>query len=506
MTTQTLTLVFLAVYAIMMTCAGIYSFKRTKTMNDFLLGGRNIGAWMSAFAYGTSYFSAVLFIGYAGKTGWSNGLSGIWIGVGNAVIGSLLAWLFLAKRTRNMTHNLGASTMPELFRARYNSNGLKIFSALIIFIFLVPYSASVYMGLGYMFSTVFPNIPYNVWMLIIALLTAIYLVLGGYIATAITDFIQGIIMIIGVIAMVLFIVNSPSVGGFSAAFHKLYEIDPDLVSVFGGGKWFNLLSMIMLTSVGALGLPQMIHKFYAVKDDDSIKRATVISTLFALLIAGGAYFSGALSRLVLNNELPLTDGVPNYDAIMPNVLLNALSGSIAAKMVFGTIILLLLSASMSTLASIVLTSSSAITVDLASFSKRKEKISSMFSMRLVCLIFVLISYLFASFKVSFIIAIMSFSWGTVAGSFIGPYVYGLYWRGTTKIGAWAGMLSGFLTSILLICVTAITKGFSVATQYSPAFGVCAMIVSLIAVPLVSGLTPKFSKEFNDKIFALDAKG
>lgn len=502
MTTQTFAIVFLAVYAVLMLIIGIYSYTKTKTMNDFLLGGRNIGPWMSAFAYGTTYFSAVLFIGYAGKTGWGIGISGVLIGVGNALIGSLLAWLVLAKKTRSMTHNLSASTMPEYFSKRYDSKKIKIFSAIIIFIFLVPYSASVYMGLGYMFNAIFPSIPYGAWMLIIASLTAVYLVLGGYVATAISDFVQGIIMIFGVIVMIYFIVTNPAVGGISQGISRLSQIDPDLVNPIGGSRWFNLASMIFLTSVGALGLPQMIHKFYAVKDNGAIKRATTISTLFCLLISGGAYFVGSFGRLILNNKVPVVGGKANFDAIMPNVLIKALSTNVLSNIVFGIIILLVLSASMSTLASIVLTSSSAITVDLASFFRKKETKSSMFAMRMVCLIFIVLSFVFASFKVSFIIAIMSFSWGTVAGSFLGPYVFGLYWRGTTKIGAWAGMLSGFLTSILLVVVTSVTRGFSVATQNAPTFGVIAMIVSIIVVPLVSLITPKFTKEHNDMVFTV----
>lgn len=510
MSTQTITIIFLVIYGVVMLAVGLMSISKTKTMNEFLLGGRKIGPWMSAFAYGTTYFSAVIFIGYAGRIGWGIGIGSVLIGVGNALLGSLLAWLLLANKTRVMTHNLGARTMPEFFKARYNSNGMKAFAAIVIFIFLVPYSASVYTGLSYLFNCVFPGVSMNTWMLIIAALTAIYLVLGGYIATAMTDFIQGIVMIVGVVLLVAFITTNPAVGGIANGIDKLKAITPnghDLVSIWGGKNWLSLLSLIVLTSLGAWGLPQMIHKFYAIKDKKSIKSATVISTLFALLIAGGAYLVGSFGRLILNNAAPLLqNGKINFDAIIPDVLVKALSVNVWSNIVFSIIILLVLSASMSTLASLVLVSSSAITVDLASFfGKKEENKQSMFFMRIVCFLFIALSYIFASMNVGFIIEMMSFSWGTVAGCFLGAYIWGLYWKGTTKLGAWAGMIAGFSTTIMLILVTTFTAdsvsaGFTAAKGNAPLFGMYAMIVSLVAVPLVSLITPKFSKEHNDMVF------
>ncbi|MDP4108733.1 MAG: sodium:solute symporter, partial [Bacillota bacterium] len=355
---QLIALIFLGIFVVVMLVIGFTSMGKTKTMSEFLLGGRNIGAWMSAFAYGTTYFSAVIFIGYAGKTGWQIGIGGIWIGIGNALLGSLLAWKFLAKRTRSMTHRLNASTMPEFFQARYLSRNMKILAALIIFVFLLPYSASVYMGLGYLFSAVFPHVSYIYCMLFIAVLTAAYLITGGYVATALTDFIQGIIMIAGVILMVACIVTNPVVGGLSAGFAKLRALEggTGLVNLFGGENWFSLVSMIMLTSFGAWGLPQMVHKFYAIRDEKSINKAMVISTAFAAIIGMGAYFVGTFGRLFLNNTLPKE----GYDKIVPDMLVAAISKGILSNVLLSVILLLVLSASMSTLAAHVLTSSSAI--------------------------------------------------------------------------------------------------------------------------------------------------
>ena len=498
--TQTIAIIALAVFIAVMVAVGLYSYRRSKTMQGFLLGGRNVGAWMSAFAYGTSYFSAVIFIGYAGKTGWTVGLGGIWIGIGNALLGSALAWMLLARRTRTMTHTLGASTMPEFFQARYQSKNMKFLSAVIIFIFLLPYAASVYMGLGYFFNAIFPGVPVVYCMLIIAVISAFYLVLGGYVATTITDFIQGLIMIVGIIVMVCCIVMNPQVGGVAEGLRKLAqtpEVGQDLVNLFGGSNWLNLLSMVLLTSFGTWGLPQMIHKFYAIRDNKSIRHATVISSAFAALIGVGAYFVGTFGRLYLNNTLP----AQGYDKIIPDMLVAALGNGVFLNVVLSIVLLLVLSASMSTLSAIVLSSSSAIAVDLVGELKPDlAKKKQMLLMRALCLAFVAFSFLVASGNISFIIALMSFSWGTVSGCFIGPYIWGLYSKKTTQAGAWAGMIGGLITELALIIVVTASSGFDAATANSPLIGVLAMVVSIVIVPVVSAFTKRMDDAYLLTVF------
>lgn len=505
--TQKIAFLFLILFTLMMIAIGVHTSKKAKTMDGFLLGGRNIGPWISAFAYGTSYFSAVIFIGYAGKTGWTVGIGGIWIGIGNALIGCLLAWILLAKRTRSMTHTISASTMPEFFEGRYHSRGLKIYSALIIFVFLVPYCATVYKGLGSLFSQIFPVFGEHgevICMLIIALLTAIYLVLGGYIATVMTDFIQGIIMLVGVVVMVAVVVANPVVGGFSEGFAKLRAIDPQYTRLFGGNMWSFLLMNILLTSIGTWGLPQMIHKYYAIDNEKNIFKAAVVSTAFATVIGVGAYVVGAFAKLYLNNQLPAGG---NYDAVIPQMLMQALSGNVFTNIVLSIILLLVLSASMSTLSSIVLTSSSAIAVDLLPMvSPNYSKTKQMVLMRVLCFVFVAASFLFASLKIAFIMQLMSFSWGVVAGCFIGPYMWGLYSKKITRAGAWAGMLSGIVIVgggtlyYTLSCADGLAAGFKIASNLSQNMGVIAMAVSFVITPLVSLFTPKMSQEEIDAVF------
>lgn len=494
---QIYTLIALGIYALTMAVIGFISYGKSKSIDGFLIGGRKIGAWSTAFAYGTTYFSAVVFIGYAGQHGWNIGIGAIWIGIGNAVLGCLLSWILFANRTRKMTKHLEAKTMSEYFEKRYASKSMKIFAAIVIFIFLVPYSAAVYKGLGSLFSAVFPGVETWVWMLIIACLTAIYLVAGGYIATAYTDLVQGIIMIVGVVCLVFAVINHGNVGGISGLIENLGKFeslpgDPNpttgeqLTNIFGGSSFKFLCFNIMLTSFGTWGLPQMLSKFYAIKDTAAIKRGTIVSTIFCIIIGCGAYLIGSTSRLILGGKLP-EGGV---DSVIPTLLIEVLSGGTLGIVLLAIIMILLLSASMSTLGAVVLTSASAVSVDLIP-SLRKKPIkpqSQMILTRVICLIFVACSFIFATQNIPIIVSLMSFSWGVVSGCFIGPYIWGLFSKRITKIGAYAGMIAGLLTVGISTLVITLTSSFSAAAAKSPEMGVAAMAVSFVVVPLVSLLT------------------
>ncbi|MBQ3235049.1 MAG: sodium:solute symporter [Clostridia bacterium] len=500
---QLYTIIALGLYAVAMAVIGVISYNKSKTLDGFLIGGRKIGAWATAFAYGTTYFSAVVFVGYAGQHGWNIGIGSIWIGVGNAVLGCLISWLLLANRTRKMTKSLDAKTMPEFFAKRYDSKEMKIFSAIIIFIFLLPYSAAVYKGLGALFSAVFPGVQTWVWMFIIACLTAVYLVVGGYVATAYTNLVQGVIMLVGVVCLIIAVLCHGSVGGISGLIENLGAIEGDgaqLTNIFGGSSFKFLCVNIMLTSFGTWGLPQMVSKFYGIKDTAAIKRGTIISTIFCVVIGCGAYLIGSASRLVLGGELP-AGGV---DAVIPTLLMKVLGDGTMGLILLAIIMILLLSASMSTLVAVVLTSASSISVDLipALLKKKIEPNKQMFLTRSLCLVFVACSFVFATQNIPIIVSLMSFSWGVVSGCFIGPYVWGLFSKKITKIGAFAGMISGLLVVGIGTLILSLTSdlGFAAAAAKSPEMGVIAMAVSMVVVPLVSLITKQKDKERVEEIF------
>lgn len=470
-------LLFLGLYVAMIVGIGVFSRTKINGISEFFLGGRSVNPWMSAFSYGTAYFSAVLFIGYAGKLGWNFGVSSLWIAVGNVIVGSLVAWRVLGPKTREMTKRLNASTMPEFIGIRYKSKNLKITTAVIIFIFLVPYSASIYKGLGYLFEQVF-GIPMFTAMLVMSILTAAYLFLGGFVAATIADFIQGLIMICGVIFMMFYVFTHKSVGGVSEAINNLKNIDPALSSMFKMKNPLIMISLVILTSLGSWGLPQMVHKFYTIKSEKDIMCAKWVSTIFAAIISIGAYSVGSVSRLVLNNQMP-----KEIDMIIPQVLNAALP-----EWVFALILVLVVSASMSTLASLVLASSSAITIDLLkTIRPDMESKKQVVIMRILCITFVALSFILAVQKSS-ILSLAALSWGAVSGSLLAPYLLGLYWKGVTRAGVWASIIVALTVVIGGACI------LGLKSPYIPVVSTVALVAPLIVLPVVSKVTTIFEEE------------
>ena len=496
----TLTIIFLAV----MIGVGLYTRKQASSVDGFVLGGRSVGPWLTAFAFGTSYFSAVVFVGYAGQFGWKYGLSSTWIGIGNAVIGSWLAWVLLGRRTKLMTQHIESRTMPDFFGTRYADQGLRVAASIIAFVFLIPYTAGVYKGISTLFEMGF-GIPYEYCVVIMAILTAIYVILGGYKATAMNDFIQGIIMLFGIVAIIVAVLNAQ--GGFANAVDKLASLPSDADPAVNGGfaSWFGpdpwgLLGVVVLTSLGTMGLPQMVGKFYSITDESAIKRGTIISTFFAFVVAGGCYFLGGFGRLydpvVVNGKIAFDSIVPAMLVTLPDVLI-------------ALVVLLVLSASMSTLASLVLTSSSTMTLDLIYRDKKSlpgevedgtiddivaEKIErrKVVVMRVLIMFFIAISLLIALNPPTFIAQLMGISWGALAGAFLAPFMLGLYWRGVTTVSVWACFIWGVGITVVNMLL---------GNPINPInCGAIAMVGGFPVVWIVSLLTKKMPQQTVDTIF------
>lgn len=519
-------------YIVLMLVLGYWSMKRTKDVGDFFIGGRTLGPWISAIAYGTTYFSAVLFVGFAGKIGWGFGMYSLLVALGNALIGTLFAWWLLARRTREITERLDAITMPEFLAARYGVAWLKPVAALVVFIFLVPYSASVYQGLGYLFE-VNLGIGYLPAIAFMAVLTGVYLVMGGYLAVARTDFVQGLLQFFGVVVMVLLFAKATSLGvagnvmaGLEPGHAPGLFAPPKPGQLFPG--WLTLASLVFMTSVGPMGLPQMVQKFYSIKSHDVVVRGTIIATVFSLFIACGAYYTGALSHHFFSapkppaaaasaapgapapatakpvaapaaggkQELPmLPNGKgPDFDRIVPQMLTDHTPPWFSV-----VVLLIVLAASMSTLASLVLVSSAAVVVDLigARETRRNTAAQGLVLMRVLCGVFVGLSVVLASYKVDAIVTLMSMSWGALAGAFIGPYVWGMFWRKVTAWGAVAGFVGGLGTAVCLF--------LQLGPANAPMAASIAMVASLIVTPVVSLLTPKLPAAMVDKAFGITAK-
>ena len=489
----------LIVFFAVMIGTGLYCRKHATNVDGFVLGGRNVGPWLTAFAYGTSYFSAVVFVGYAGQFGWKYGIAATWAGIGNALIGSLLAWWLLGKRTRVMTQHLGSATMPQFFESRFSSSGLKLAASVVIFIFLIPYTASLYNGLSRLFGMAF-NIDYSVCVIVMAILTGVYVIAGGYMATAINDFIQGIVMIVGIIAVVAAVLKTN--GGLSEAIAALGQVTDSSASAEAGAfnsllgpDPVNLAGVVLLTSLGTWGLPQMVQKFYAIKNEKAIGKGMVISTVFALIIAGGCYFLGGFGRLYSDRIDIAANG---YDSIIPTML------SDLSPLLIAVVVILVLSASMSTLSSLVLTSSSTLTLDfikgrvVKDMSEKKQ----LLIMRALIAVFIAISVVLAILQyksnVTFIAQLMGISWGALAGAFLAPFLYGLYWKRATAASIWVNF--GFSTIVMLLNIVA-KPIFPQMLQSPINAGAFCMLAGLVIVPVVSAFTKPPHKEHIDQVFS-----
>ena len=482
-----------------MVAVGLYCRRHATDVNGFVLGGRSVGPWLTAFAYGTSYFSAVVFVGYAGQFGWKYGIAATWAGIGNALLGSLLAWAVLGRRTRVMTQHLDSATMPQFFERRFQSKALKLAASAIIFIFLIPYTASLYNGLSRLFGMAF-NIDYSVCVIVMAVLTGIYVIAGGYMATAINDFIQGVIMIFGIIAVIAAVLKSQ--GGFLAALDALGQVSdpsvsatPGVFNSFFGPDPVNLLGVVILTSLGTWGLPQMVQKFYAIKSEQAITKGMIISTVFAMIVAGGCYFLGGFGRLFSDKIDIAANG---FDSVIPTML----SGLPA--LLIAVVVILVLSASMSTLSSLVLASSSTLTLDFlkGTVVKDMDEKKQVRWMKGLIVVFIAISVVLAIIQykssVTFIAQLMGVSWGALAGAFLAPFLYGLYWKKTSRAGVWAS----FAFSTVVMLANIFWRASFPALLRSPInAGAFCMIAGLVIVPVVSMFTAKPDQKHLEQVFS-----
>ncbi len=492
-------IIMLVIFFAVMVGIGFYCRRNSTDVSGFVLGGRSVGPWLTAFAYGTSYFSAVIFVGYAGQFGWKYGIASTWVGIGNALIGSLLAWVILGRRTRIMTQHLNSATMPQFFEARYGSRALKIAASIITFIFLIPYTASLYNGLSRLFGMAF-DIDYSICVIVMAVLTGIYVIAGGYMATAINDFVQGIIMLFGICAVIGAVLKSQ--GGFLAALNGLGQISDETVSTtpgvfnsFFGPDPLNLLGVVILTSLGTWGLPQMVQKFYAIKSEKSIATGTIVSTFFALVVAGGCYFLGGFGRLFSDKIDIAANG---FDSVVPTMLAGL------PDILIAVVVILVLSASMSTLSSLVLASSSTLTLDLlkGNVVRDMDEKKQVSIMRWLIVVFVAISVIIAIVQyrsnVTFIAQLMGVSWGALAGAFLAPFLYGLYWKGASRIAVWCSLI---FSTVVMLANMLVRSSFPKLLQSPINAGAFCMIAGLVIVPIVSLVTPKPDKTVVDEAFA-----
>ncbi|WP_303862662.1 sodium:solute symporter [Alkalibaculum bacchi] len=425
-------------YLLCMITNGVISRKKIVDADSYYTGGRNVGAITSASAYLTTFFSAVMF-SLCGSLGFEMGISVMWIGIMNALITGLFAWTFLAGRTRQLSEDLGVYTLPQIVEARLNSRFLRMFTAFVILAFLIPYSASVYQGISFIFLRLF-DIPFEYCIIALAVVTALYVALGGNSAMMSNSVIQGVLILVCVSIYYIVFFKNEAIGGFKVGLQTLVSLEGgrDLVALFGGKNFLKVFATVILTSVGGCATPQLISKFISV-EKTKIKTTSIIATVGCLFIAGGMYFVGGFSQIFFQKGyLPVPD---TADKVMGTIM-----HFITNDFFFTLIFIMLLAASMSTLAALVLTGASALTEDLLPVIFKKYNLSDNKKItlaRIFSSLFIVLSAIMSIVPNS-IISLMSISWGMIASVCIGPYWYCIFSKHTNKIPAIISSIYGFI--------------------------------------------------------------
>ncbi|MBU8920330.1 MAG: sodium/proline symporter [Bacteroidales bacterium] len=426
-------IVVLILYVGVLVGIGVWSSRKTATAEDFIIGGRKVGPWVTALSFIAVYFSSVLIIG-GGAFGYKFGMGTVWIGAINVLVGCTLCWIVLGRRVRRFTERMGVNTISGFFSKRYNSPEAGVFSALIIFIFLIIYNVSVVKGMAHSFE-VLMGLPYWGGVLISGIVIIFYVVLGGYQAVVWTGLIQAWVMIFSLLLLTFRTLNA--VGGLSEGMRRLAEIGPGYVNTPGEWGWAGLISFCLVVSLGVWGMPQLLIRFYSIKDAKTFRLGTVIVTVGAA-IAVLPYLNGALSRLLIPD-------LQNADLAIPSLSRIVLSPWGAAILLAGVV-----AAGMSTFAGVLIIISSSLVRDVYINGMKKVMTGKqeILANRVISGAVGVIALLIALKPPALILVLTGFSWAVIASTNLWPLLLGLYWKGASRAGAFASMLAGTATAII----------------------------------------------------------
>ncbi len=470
-------IIVLVGYLGLLIAIGLMTSKQTRSVEDFHIGSRQIGPWVTSLSYVAAYFSSVVIVG-GGGFGYKFGMSTIWIGAINVLIGTLLCWIVLGPRVRQFTNRLKSITIPGFLGARYDSRFVNVFTAAVIVLFLIVYNVSIIKGMGHIFE-VLMNIPYVWGVIISAMITFVYVAIGGYLAVVWTSFIQAWIMAIGLILMTIFSLRA--VGGLSAANQALTAINPGLVNTPGVWGWPGLLSYALIVSFGVWGMPQMMVRFISVKNLKVLKTGTILATI-ATCLAFLPYFNGAIARV-------LYPGLTNPDLAIPT-LVKSIMSPFGASLVLTAV----LAAGMSTLSSVMIIISGSFIHDLliSGFRRTYEDRKSLSYSKLTNIIVGVVSMVIAFKPPGLVLTLTAFAWALIASSTLWPLLFGLFWKRTTKTACLVSMVGGFFTALVWL----ILKNPMKIHGFIP-----GLIVGLLLIVILSFLTPRYPTEFIERIWS-----
>ncbi len=474
------TLISLTLYFIAMLLIGLYSYRKsTSDVAGYMLGGRSLSPSVAALSAGASDMSGWMLMGLPGAM-YITGMSSIWIAIG-LVIGAFLNYLVVAPRLRTYTELANDSiTLPDFFENRFNdkSRVLRIVSSVVIVVFFTLYTSSGIVAGGKLFESSF-GLNYEIGLYVTAGVVVAYTMFGGFLAVSLTDFVQGCIMFIALVLVPVVAINE--VGGVAEMQSTINTINPDLLNLFSGVSAIGIISA-MAWGLGYFGQPHIIVRFMAIRNVKDMPTARRIGMSWMIVAIIGAMATGfAGIAYVAKTGIKLDDA---------ETIFIVLSQLLFSPLVAGFLLAAILAAIMSTISSQLLVTSSSLTGDFYQAFLHKDASEKQLVLigRLSVLVVALVAIYLAYDRDSSILSLVSNAWAGFGAAF-GPVIIGsLYWKGMTRNGALAGIISGAVTVLIWIYAPITIDGQSLSSlmyEIVPGFIVCS-----IAIFIVSKLSPK----------------
>ena len=491
-------LITIVAYLLIVLGIGVYCSKKNNSVDDFYLGGRKLGPFVTAMSAEASDMSSWLLMGLPGVAYLSGIADATWTAIGLA-LGTYINWLIVAKRIRCYSHVAGNSiTIPDFFSRRYrdDNNILMCISAVIIIIFFIPYTASGFAACGKLFSSLF-GVDYVIAMIISAIIILGYTTMGGFLAASTTDFIQSIIMTIALIVVLVFGISSA--GGIDSVISNAQSLPGYLNltesfnSVTGTESSYGIITIIstLAWGLGYFGMPDILLRFMAIEDENKLKLSRRIASSWVVISLAVAVFIGIIGLAMSKvGVIPVLEGSASETIIVK--IAGALSNhGIFAALVAGVILAGILASTMSTADSQLLAASSSVSQNLfrGVFKINISEKTALVIARISVIVISVIAVFIALDPNSSVFNIVSFAWAGFGAAF-GPVVlFALFWRRSNKWGAFAGMLSGGVMVFVWKYLIRPIGGIFDIYELLPAF-----IISCIAIVIVSLLTKAPSEE------------
>lgn len=449
--------VSMAIFAAVFIFLGYLGYKKTKTAEDYYVAGRKMGPIVIAFSYGATFISAVALIGFSGISA-IYGHSLLWLAFLNIFVGILIAFIFYGFRTRKMGISLKALTLPELLGNRFNSIKLQATSGLIIAFFIIFYATAVFLAIATLFEVTF-GIPYWVCVVVFTLIVGLYLLIGGLYAVMWTHAVQGIVMVVGMLILAIGIYSM--LGGIGPAHEAAAALTPEALSSIGSpaasqapngltsmpsvgsAPFMLLLTLVFGVGIGVLAQPQLVVRYLSAKDEKSLRRAIPYGGIFILLMTFLAFSIGPLCNVLMVNEGLMFPDSP--DKVVPLIVNELFPTWFVILFLFA-----ILSAAMSTASSLFHTAGASFGRDFCEkgIMKKCDEKKSLLITRIATLIIVVLTLILSLNPPDVVAILTSFFFGLMACTFLAPYTLMLYWKKTSRIGAWMGMMGGFIFTMI----------------------------------------------------------